>query len=145
MNTATVWQPTLPHSRVLVCPTNLARQLESELSAACLGHCGKDQLHSLANRADGLPNSFEFHPFCHIDWKEQARIHKRAARCIAQKVNNVGARFYMDFGFIRASSIDYRCPNINSNPVVVSYDRYSFISPDRGQQIFHVLDIHHQK
>ncbi len=92
-----VWQPTLPRSRVSVCPTNLACQLESELWAACLGHCGEDQLHSLANRADGLPNSFKFHPFCHIDWKEQAQIRKRAACCITQKVNDVGARFYMDF------------------------------------------------
>jgi hypothetical protein len=120
-----VWQPTLPHSRVSVRPTNLACLLESELWATCLGHCGKDQLHSQANRAEGLPNSFKFHPFCHIDWKEQARIHKHAACRIAQKVKDVGTRFYMDFGFIRASSVDYRHPNINSDCIVDSYDGYN--------------------
>jgi hypothetical protein len=55
--------PPLPRSQVQTQPTNLARQLESELWAACLGHCGKDQLIPLATWADGLPNSFEFHPF----------------------------------------------------------------------------------
>jgi hypothetical protein len=72
--------PRVPRSWVLVCPTNLACQLESELWAACLGHCGKDQLIALANQADGLPNTFKFHPFQHIKWKVQARIHKSAAR-----------------------------------------------------------------
>ena len=51
-----------PCSRVTVCPTNLARQLESELWAARMGHCGEDQLISMATRADGLPNNFVFHP-----------------------------------------------------------------------------------
>ena len=74
-------------------PTNLARQLESELWAARMGHCGEDQLNSLATRADGLPNSFVFHPFRYIDWKEQARIRKRAALRVAQKVHDAGARF----------------------------------------------------
>jgi hypothetical protein len=55
--------PTIPRSRVSVRPTNLARQLESELWAARLGHCGTNQLIALATRADGLPNGFEFHPF----------------------------------------------------------------------------------
>ncbi len=97
-----------PRSQITVRPTNLARQLESELWAARMGHCGEDQLISLATRADGLPNNFTFHPFCYIDWKEQARVRKRAALRVAQKVHNAGARFYMDFGFIRASSVDYR-------------------------------------
>jgi len=114
-----------PCSRVTVRPTNLARQLESELWAARMGHCGEDQLNSLATRADGLPNSFVFHPFRYIGWKEQARIRKRAALRVAQKVHDAGARFYMDFGFIRASSIDYRRPNITSDQVIDSYDGYS--------------------
>ncbi len=101
-----------PRSRVTVRPTNLARQLESELWAARMGHCGEDQLISLATRTDSLPNNFVLHPFRYIDWKEQARIRKRAALRVAQKVHDAGARFYMDFGFIRASSIDYRRPNI---------------------------------
>jgi hypothetical protein len=59
--------PRLPRSWVLVHLTNLARQLESELWAACSGYCGKDQLIALANQADGLPNTFKFHPFQHIN------------------------------------------------------------------------------
>jgi hypothetical protein len=114
-----------PCSWVSVHPTNLARQLELELWAACLGHCGKDQLITLANRADGLPNIFNFHPFWHIDWKVQARIRKSAARRIARKVDQVGTRFYMDVGFIRASSVNYLRPNINRDCVINSYDGYS--------------------
>ncbi len=112
-------------SRVTVRLTNLTRQLESELWAARMGHCGKDQLISPATRADGLPNNFVFHPFCYIDWKEQARIRKRAPLRVAQKVHDAGARFYMDFGFIRALSVDYRRPNITSNRVIDSYDGFS--------------------
>jgi hypothetical protein len=59
--------PPIPRSRIHSRPTNPAGQLESELWAAHLGHCGEDQLLALATRADGLLNSFEFHPFQHID------------------------------------------------------------------------------
>jgi len=117
--------PSLPpmglRSRVSVRPTNLARQLESELWAAHFGHWGADQLNAPATHIDSLPNGFEFH----IDWKEQARIRKRAARRIATKVNEIGVRFYMDFRFIRASSVNYRRPNINSDRIIDSYDGYS--------------------
>jgi hypothetical protein len=120
-------QPTmLSRSRVTVRPTTLARQLESKLWASHLGHCGEDQLTSLATRADGLPNSFEFYPFRYINWKEQAQVCKRAARRKAQKVNDAGARFHIDFGFIRATSVDYSQPNVTSDRVVESYDGYSF-------------------
>ncbi len=72
--------PRLPRSWVSVHPTNLACQLESEFWATCLGHCSKDKLIVLANRANGLPNTFKFHPFWHMDWKVQARIRKSVAR-----------------------------------------------------------------
>jgi hypothetical protein len=72
--------PPLPCSWVRTRPTNLAHKLELELWAACLGHCGEDQLIALATWADGLPNSFKFHLFRHIDWKVQAWIRKSAAR-----------------------------------------------------------------
>ncbi len=122
---APITAPPIPRSRIHSRPTNPARQLESELWAAWLGHCGEDQLIALATKADGLPNSFEFHPFRHIDWKVQAWIHKHAARRQARKVDQAGARFYMDFGFIRASSDNYQRPNPHSDPVVDSYDGYS--------------------
>jgi hypothetical protein len=90
-----------------------------------LGHCGEDQLITLANCEDGLPNTFKFHPFRHIDWEVQAWIQKSAARQIARKVDQVDARFYMDFDFICASSANYLRPNINRDRVVDSYDGYS--------------------
>jgi len=114
-----------PCSQVTVRPTNLARQLESELWAARMGHCGEDQLISLATHADGLPNNFVFHPFCYIDWKEQARMRERAALSVVQKIHDAGACFYMDFGFIRALSVDYRQPNITNDRVIDSYDGHS--------------------
>ncbi len=72
--------PPLLHFWVRTRPTNLAGQLELELWAARLGHCGENKLIALATWADGLPNSFELHPFRHIDWKVQAWIRKSAAR-----------------------------------------------------------------
>jgi hypothetical protein len=117
--------PPLPRSWVQTQPTNLARQLESELWAACLGHCGKDQLIALATWADSLPNSFEFHPFQHIDWKVQAWIRKSTARQQALEVDEAGAQFYMDFGFIRASSDNYQRPNTRSDRIVDSYEGYN--------------------
>jgi hypothetical protein len=70
-HTGIVAPPTVPslntgtpvRSRFSVCPNNKACQLESELWAAWLRHCGKDQLTALATHTDGLPNTFEFHPF----------------------------------------------------------------------------------
>jgi hypothetical protein len=115
----------LSRSRVTVRPTNLARQLESKLWAACLSHFGEHQLTSMATHANGLPNSFKFYPFQYINWKEQAQVRKRAARCKSQKVNNASAHFHMDFGFIRASSVDYSQPNITSDRIIESYDGYN--------------------
>ncbi len=56
----------------------------------------------------------------------QAWIRKSAAHQIAWKADQVGARFYMDFGFLRASSVDYLRPDINCDRVFDSYDGYSF-------------------
>jgi hypothetical protein len=114
-NTASlVAPPTVPNTHtgplvrscVSVYPTNKACQLESEL-AARLGHCGKYQLTALATRADSLLNSFDVHLFQHIQWKEQAHIHKQAACHAAQKADNIDVRFYMDFGFMHALTSDY--------------------------------------
>jgi hypothetical protein len=54
---------------------------------------------------------FEYHPFRHIDFKEQAYIRKQAARQKAERIPTCGSEFYMDFGFIRSSTDDYRRPN----------------------------------
>jgi hypothetical protein len=87
--------PPLPRSQVRTRPTNLTRQLESELWAASLGHCSEDQLIALATQADCLPNSFEFHPFQHIDWKVQAWIQKSTARRQARKVDETGVVLFV--------------------------------------------------
>jgi hypothetical protein len=36
-----------------------------------------------------------------------------------------GAEFYMDFGFMRSSTEDYKCPNKATDRVVTLYDGYS--------------------
>ncbi len=114
-----------PRSRITIRPTNRARQLKSELWAARLGHCGEDQLKRLAQHADRLPTSFEFHPFRFIDWRAQARIWKQAAGCKERKAPDVGVRFYIDFGFMRASNTNFTRPNLQSDRVVLSYDGYN--------------------
>jgi hypothetical protein len=133
-NTASlVAPPTVPNlhtgtpvrSCVSVRPTNKAPQLKSELWTAQLEHCIEDQLSALATHADSLPNSFKFHPFHNIEWKEQARIQKQAACCVSQKVDDIGVHFYMDFGFMHASISDYGRPDVKCNKVVESYDGYS--------------------
>jgi hypothetical protein len=68
---------------------------------------------------------FDVHPFQHIEQKEQARIQKQAACRIAQKVDNIGVRFYMDFGFMRTLTSDYGQPDVKRNRIVESYDGYS--------------------
>jgi hypothetical protein len=55
----------------------------------------------------------------------QAWIRKNAARRHACKVDEAGAQFYMDFGFIHASSNNYQRPNTQSDCVIDSYDGYS--------------------
>ncbi len=113
------------HSHVSVNPTNKAQQLKSELWAVQLGHCGEDQLTAPATCTDGLPSLFDFHPCQHIKWKEQTCIWKRAARRIAQKADDISVCFYMDFGFMCTSKIDYGQPDVKLDRVVKSYDGYS--------------------
>jgi hypothetical protein len=68
---------------------------------------------------------FEYHPFRYIDFKEQANICKQAAQCTAERIPTCGAEFYMDFGFMRSSTEDYKRPNKATNQVVTLYDGYS--------------------
>ncbi len=42
-----------------------------------------------------------------------------------ERILEVGRRFYMDFGFMRASSSDYTKPNKKLDRVVDSWDGYS--------------------
>ena len=60
-------------------PTTKARQVESEVWALRFGSPGEHQLDVLPNHVDGTPSRFEYHPFRHIDFKEQAYIRKQPA------------------------------------------------------------------
>ena len=87
-----------------------------------MGFCGESQLDVLLDCVDGVPTQFEYHPFWVIDHKEQASIQKKAAGSVARKLPRCGQRFYVDFGFLRASTEDYARPNEKGNRVVESFD-----------------------
>jgi hypothetical protein len=94
---------------------------------ARLGHCSDWQLKVLPMSADGLPSRFYPHPFASYDHYNQARIRKRPAtrgkhpsRAVTRK-----QRFFMDFGFLRASQFDYSRPDRTKDRVVTSFDGYN--------------------
>ena len=99
--------------------------MESEIWAARLGFCSEWQLDVIPGCVDGIPSQFEYHPFRFITTKEQASIRKRAAGRTPRKLASAGQRFYMDFGFIRASTSDYSRPNIGKDRIVDSFDGFS--------------------
>ena len=90
-----------------------------------LGSPGEDQLDLLHGKVMGIPHGFQYHPFRFIDWKEEARVQKQAAGRAVECTSEVGRRFYMDFGFMRASSLDYTKPNTKLDRVVDLWDGYS--------------------
>ncbi|EJK69950.1 hypothetical protein THAOC_08742 [Thalassiosira oceanica] len=106
-------------------PVTLAQQLESEQWALRMGSPGVDAMQELAKHATGLPNQFNFHPFSYVDHKVQAYIRKQAAGRTAEKATDKAQRFFMDFGFIRASKSDFSRPNLKTDRVVESFDGYS--------------------
>ena len=98
--------------------------MESELWAARLGFCGWWQLAALPGKADGVPATFRSHPFRYIDHKEAAAIRKRPATKVATRNAKNGQRFYMDFGFLRASTATFGRPNVGTDKVVRLFDGY---------------------
>jgi hypothetical protein len=106
-------------------PTSKARQVESELWLLRFGSPGEHQLDVLPLHIIGTPLVFEYHPFHHINFKEHAYICKQAARQTAEWIPTCGAEFYMDFGFIRSSTDDYRRSNKATDRIILSYDGYS--------------------
>lgn len=90
-----------------------------------MGGCNETQLDQLPHHAIGIPSKFEWHPFRFVDFKEQARIRKQPSGRDPNKASIRGQRFYMDFGFIRASNDDYSRPNIKKDRVVESFDGYN--------------------
>ena len=63
-----------------------------------LGSPGEDQLDLMSGKVTGIPAEFKYHPFRHIDWKEEARIKKQNACKSAVRTTEVGQKIYMDFG-----------------------------------------------
>lgn len=97
-------QPTQTHRPASkYVPTTRARQVESEVWALRFGSLGEGQLDALPSHVDGIPPVFEYHPFRHIDFKEQAYIRKQPARKSAERLPACDCEFFMDFGFMRAS------------------------------------------
>ncbi len=89
------------------------------------GSPGEHQLDLLLFNVIGMPVVFKYHPFCSINFKEQAYIQKQAAQRTAERIPTCGAEFFMDFTVMQSSTEDYKCPNKSTDWIVTSYDGYS--------------------
>jgi hypothetical protein len=80
-----------------------SKQAEADLWQACLGHCSNWQLKVIPM------SKFTPHLFASYDVYNQARIQKQLATCGKHPSCAATAvqRWYMDFGFLRASQFDY--------------------------------------
>jgi hypothetical protein len=106
-------------------PVSTNRLTESELWMLRLGSPGEDQLDLLTGKVTGIPPGFHYHPFRFIDWKEEAWVQKKATGKSAARITDIGRQFYMDFGFMHASSSNYSRPNKMTDWVIDSWDEYS--------------------
>ena len=106
-------------------PPPSRRIMESETWMLRLGSPGIDQLDLLPGNVTGIPPGFQNHSFRFIDWKEEARIQEQAAQRSAKCTTEAKQCYYMDFGFMRASTSDFSRPDKKSNRVVTSYDGFS--------------------
>ena len=106
-------------------PVTMDNMTESEVWMLRLGSPGEQQLDLLPGNVTGIPPAFQYHPFRFIDWKEEARIQKQAAQRSAERTIECKRRFYMDFGFMRASTSNFSRPNKKDDRVVLSYDGFS--------------------
>jgi hypothetical protein len=88
-------------------PTPKHKILESETWYLRMGRCTETQLEQLPKHAIGLPQKFEWHPFRFVDFREQARVRRQPVGRNPDRVKYRAARFYFDFGFIRASNEDF--------------------------------------
>ncbi len=86
------------------------------------GSPGKHQLDFLPQNVLGTPLVFKYHPFCYIDFKEQTYIRKQVAQRMVERILTYGTEFYMNFGFMRSSTKDYKHPNKATDRIITSYD-----------------------
>ncbi len=115
---------TLPQQNWKFMPVSSNCLTESEVWMLRLGLPGEDQLDLLPGNVTRIPPCFHFHPFHFIDWKEEARIQKQAALRLAERTTEVKQRFYMDFGFMCASTSNYSQPSTKHDWVVLSYNGF---------------------
>ena len=103
------------------------QQLEADLWQARLGHCGEWQLKVIPHAVEGTPAHFTPHPFSSYDHYNRARIRKIPATKgkHPSRATHKQQRFYMDFGFLRASNIDYSRPDHSKDRVIESFDGYN--------------------
>jgi hypothetical protein len=106
-------------------PVSRDHVTESEVWMLRFGSPGEDQLDLLPGRVTGIPAGFHYHPFRYIDWKEEARVQKQAAQRSAVRTTDIKRRFYMDFGFMHASTSTYGRPNKADDRIVLSHDSFS--------------------
>jgi hypothetical protein len=133
-------EPSLPPPRTpafsvptpkTVHPTGLTtrqrQQIEFDLWQARLGHCSEWQLQMLPQFADGTPDKFVGHPFASYDSYNQARIRKIAPLKgrHPSRAQGKAQRFFMDFGFLRASTSDYTRPDPKTDRVIKSFDGFN--------------------
>ena len=102
--------PTFDHRPSCFSPTSKSKQIESEVWLLRLGSPGVHQLNVLPGNVTGVPSVFEYHPFRYIDFKEQARTRKQAAQRSALRTTDCKQRYYMDYGFMCSSTLDYSRP-----------------------------------
>jgi hypothetical protein len=123
-----LWSPAPPAT---ICrpsrftPTSKSKLVESELWLLRLGSPGVHQLDVLPGNVTGLPSVFEYHPFRFINFKEQTWIRKQAAQRSAVRTSECRQRYYMDFGFMRASTSNYSHPQKGKDRVICSYDSFT--------------------
>ena len=91
-------------------PTSKSKQVESEVWLLCLGSPGVHQLGNLPGNVTRLPSVFDYHPFHFINFKEHVRIWKQAAQRSAVRTTDCRHHFYIDFGFMQASTSNYSRP-----------------------------------
>jgi hypothetical protein len=106
-------------------PVSPKDYLLAELWEAFLGHCEEWQLQVIPQHATGLPTSFQAHPMRYIDHKVQACIRKRCSCKTASKATKPRQCFYVNFGFMQASTSNYSKPNPEIDRIVTSVDGFT--------------------
>jgi hypothetical protein len=90
-----------------------------------MGLCGTWQLSQLPHHVDGTPPVFSTHLFWFINQKEQGHIHKQPVGSSPIKAPLPCMRFFINFGFMQASSSDYCHPQPGVDRVVECFEGFN--------------------